>query len=82
MEHPVHQPDPQNLASDAQRITGESMLHYLPGTPQTLPPRPQMQDVVMLRFSHHSIVEPILVPAVVDRGPSPCRRGRIGQGRE
>jgi AraC family transcriptional regulator len=66
MEHPVHQPDPQNLASDAQRITGESMLHYLPGTPQTLPPRPQMQDVVMLRFSHHSIVEPILVPAVVE----------------
>ena len=67
MELPVSQADPQNLpASDAQRITGESMLHYLPGTPQALPPRPQMQDVVVLRFSHRSIVEPILVPAVVE----------------
>ena len=67
MEHPVRQADPQDLpASNAQRITGESMLHYLPGTPQALPPRPHMQDVVALRFCHHSIVEQILVPAVVE----------------
>lgn len=63
----MRQADSQNLAAnDAQRITAESMLHYLPGAPQALPSRPQMQDVVVLRFSHRSIVEPILVPAVVE----------------
>ena len=63
----MRQADPQNLAaSDAPRITGESMLHYLPGAPRVSPSRPQMQDVVVLRFSHRTIVEPILVPAVVE----------------
>ncbi|QQE91279.1 helix-turn-helix domain-containing protein [Azotobacter chroococcum] len=42
------------------------MLHYLPGEQQALPPRPQMQDVVVQLFTHHTIVEPILVPAVVE----------------
>lgn len=63
----MREADPQKLAaSDAPRITGESMLHYLPSALQALPSRPQMQDVVVLRFSHRSIVEPILVPAVVE----------------
>lgn len=42
------------------------MLHYLPGEPKPLPLGLQMPDVVMHRFSHRSIVEPILVPAVVE----------------
>lgn len=42
------------------------MLHYLPGEQQALPLRPQMQDVVVQLFTHHTIVEPILVPAVVE----------------
>jgi AraC family transcriptional regulator len=63
----VRQADPQNtVSSDAQRITAESMRHYLPGIPQALPPRSHMQDVVVQLFSHHSIVEPILVPAAVE----------------
>ncbi len=53
-------------AIDAVRITGESMLHYLPGAAQTLASVPLSRDVVMLRFSHRSINEPILVPAVVE----------------
>ncbi|WP_145138728.1 helix-turn-helix domain-containing protein [Pseudomonas duriflava] len=42
------------------------MLHYLPGKPQVVPPRLQMQDVVVHLFSHHTIAEPILVPAVIE----------------
>ena len=63
----MHQTEPDvPPLSDAQRITAESMLHYLPGEQQALPPRPQMQDVVVQLFTHHTIVEPILVPAVVE----------------
>jgi AraC family transcriptional regulator len=51
---------------DAQRITAESMPHHLPGTPRMLPLHPQIQDVMVQVFSHRSIVEPILVPAVVE----------------
>lgn len=66
MEHSVRQTDPQNQpASDARRITAESMLHYLPGT-LAVPLHSKMQDLVVLRFSHRSIVEPVLVPAVVE----------------
>lgn len=63
----MRQANPKNRAArEAQRIPGESMPRYLPSAPQALPPRPQMQDVVVLRFSHRSIVEPILIPAVVE----------------
>ncbi|MEL7981715.1 helix-turn-helix domain-containing protein [Vreelandella titanicae] len=56
----------ERLVSDAPRITAEAMLHYLPGERQTLPPLPQMQDVVVQFFSHHTMFEPILIPAVVE----------------
>ncbi|MGY2226722.1 helix-turn-helix domain-containing protein [Pseudomonas gingeri] len=42
------------------------MRDYLPGESRDQPSRPQIQDVVIQLFSHHSIVEPILVPAVVE----------------
>ncbi|MDO7896192.1 helix-turn-helix domain-containing protein [Pseudomonas citrulli] len=42
------------------------MPHHLPGTPQVLPSLPPLQDVVVQLFSHHSIAEPIRVPAVVE----------------
>ena len=68
MEPPVHQPENEVLKpKDAQRITAESMPHHLPGTPQVYPRLPQMQDVMVQLFSHHSTVEPILVPAVVEQ---------------
>ncbi|CAI8802346.1 AraC family transcriptional regulator [Pseudomonas sp. YuFO20] len=67
MEPPVHHPDHKDLTPiDAQRITAESMPHHLPGTPRVVPLLPQMQDVMVQLFSHHSTVEPILVPAVVE----------------
>lgn len=67
MEPFVHPPEDTDLAaSDAQRIMAESMPQHLPGTAQALPSHPAMQDVVVQLFSHHSIVEPILVPAVVE----------------
>ncbi|MDR7283729.1 AraC family transcriptional regulator [Pseudomonas corrugata] len=57
----------QELAvSDSQRITAESMPSHLPGEPRLFPTRPQMHDAVVQLFSHHTIVEPILVPAVVE----------------
>ena len=67
MEPPVQHPDHKDLTPiDAQRITAESMPHHLPGTPRVVPLLPQMQDVMVQLFSHHSTVEPILVPAVVE----------------
>jgi AraC family transcriptional regulator len=67
MESPVHQPESEDLTPiAAQRITAESMPHHLPGTPQMLLRLPPMQDVMVQLFSHHSTVEPILVPAVVE----------------
>ncbi|WP_434577215.1 helix-turn-helix domain-containing protein [Pseudomonas sp. Z1-6] len=51
---------------DHHRVTAESMLHYMPGQPQIMPPHPQVQDVLVQLFSHHSITEPILVPAVAE----------------
>lgn len=54
------------FVSDAHRITAESMLHYLPGEPRALLPHPQLQDVVVQLFSHRTILEPILVPAVAE----------------
>lgn len=67
MEHSIRPTETtEGLASNASRITAEAMLRYLPGEPQTLPPHPQMQDVVVQLFSHHTIREPILIPAVVE----------------
>lgn len=67
MEPPVRQADPANLAEcNALRITGESMLRYLPGTGKASQPGAQTQDLVVLRFRHQSLIAPILVPAVVE----------------
>ncbi|MDZ5434852.1 helix-turn-helix domain-containing protein [Pseudomonas fluorescens] len=67
MEPPVRHSEYVDLSAiDAQRITAESMPHHLPGTPQALPLLPQVQDVMVQLFSHHSTAEPILVPAVVE----------------
>lgn len=67
MEPPVHQPEFEDLTpSDARLITAESMPHHLPGSAQVLPLLPQLQDVMVQLFSHHSSAEPILVPAVVE----------------
>ena len=56
----------QRAASDHQRIAAESMPQHLPGKPRLVPARPQLQDAVMQLFSHHTISEPVLVPAVVE----------------
>lgn len=51
---------------DGQRVIAESMPRFLPGGPLALPPRPPVQDVVVQLFSYQNLVEPILVPAVVE----------------
>ncbi|ROM83833.1 MULTISPECIES: helix-turn-helix domain-containing protein [Pseudomonas] len=67
MEPAVHPPEHDDLAArDTPRIPAESMPQHLPGPPQALPSHPQLQDVVVQLFSHHSVVEPIRVPAVVE----------------
>lgn len=48
------------------RITGASMREYLPGGCQALASPPEIKDVVIQLFTHRSITEPILVPAVVE----------------
>jgi len=48
------------------RITGQSMGDYLPGEPQALPACPEIKDIVIRFFTHGSVIEPILVPAVVE----------------
>ncbi|MBC3361541.1 helix-turn-helix transcriptional regulator [Pseudomonas sp. SWRI154] len=42
------------------------MRHYMPGQPQVMPPHPQVQEVLVQLFNHHTITEPILVPAVAE----------------
>ena len=54
------------LAMDTQRIVAESMPRYLPGELQAMPSHPQIQEVTAQLFSHPSVSEPILVPAVVE----------------
>lgn len=67
MELPVPQANPRNQGEcNAQRITGASMPHYLPSTGQALQPGATTQDLLVLRFSHQSLIAPILVPAVVE----------------
>ncbi len=50
----------------AGRICAESMLQYLPSEHVALPRRAGFKDVVLQLFTHHSITEPILVPAVAE----------------
>jgi len=57
---------PLSTSRQDLRITGESMREYLPGDAQTLPPRLEIKDVVIQLFTHRSVIEPILVPAVVE----------------
>ncbi len=56
----------ERAASGHQRIAAESMPQHLPGKPRLLPARPQLQDVVMQLYSHHTVTDPVLVPAVVE----------------
>jgi AraC family transcriptional regulator len=42
------------------------MREYLPGQPQVLSPRPVIKDIMIELFTHRSVIEPILVPAVVE----------------
>ncbi|WP_455805492.1 helix-turn-helix domain-containing protein [Pseudomonas fluorescens] len=53
-------------SSQDLRITGESMREYLPGDAQTFTPRLEIKDVVIQLFTHRSVIDPILVPAVVE----------------
>jgi len=57
---------PLSTSRQDLRITGESMREYLPGDAQTFPPRLEIKDVVIQLFTHRSVIEPILVPAVVE----------------
>lgn len=58
--------DALSTSSRDLRINGESMGEFLPGEPQALPSRPEITDVVIQLFTHRSVTEPILVPAVVE----------------
>ncbi|MFQ3786487.1 helix-turn-helix domain-containing protein [Halomonas sp. A29] len=51
---------------DILRVPAESMLRSLPSEHLALPQRFGVQDVVLQLFTHRSIAEPILVPAVAE----------------
>ena len=53
-------------STDALRIPAEAMQHYLPGGHPALPLPHVTPDVVLHLFTHRSITEPILVPAVAE----------------
>ncbi|MET0848056.1 MAG: AraC family transcriptional regulator [Pseudomonas sp.] len=59
-------PKQASTSSPGIRITGESMREYLPGEPQALSAHPEIKDLVIQLFTHRSVIEPILVPAVVE----------------
>ncbi|TLX56208.1 AraC family transcriptional regulator [Stutzerimonas nosocomialis] len=42
------------------------MVRYMPGEAGAVPPHPGMNDVVLQLFTHRSITEPVLVPAVAE----------------
>jgi AraC family transcriptional regulator len=48
------------------RVAGGEMREYLPGQPQVLSPGPVIKDIMIELFTHRSVIEPILVPAVVE----------------
>lgn len=56
----------ERAAGVHQRIAAESMPQHLPGKPHLLQARPQLQDTVMQLYSHHTVTDPVLVPAVVE----------------
>lgn len=67
MDSPLTVPTTQDQPTiDVQRITADSMLRYLPSESRVVPARPEWQDVVVQLYTHHSVIEPILVPAVVE----------------
>jgi AraC family transcriptional regulator len=67
MEQHMRQTGPDEPPQNApQRISAESMAHFMPGTPQVVPTRAQVQEMVVQLFSHPTVVKPILVPAVVE----------------
>ncbi|ATH81597.1 AraC family transcriptional regulator [Ectopseudomonas mendocina] len=53
-------------STDALRIPAEAMWQYLPDGRPAPPQPPAAQDVVLHLFTHRSIAEPILVPAVAE----------------
>ncbi len=61
----MSQPKPV-ASSGALRVPAEFMWQYMPGEKLAPPQPPAAQDVVVHLFTHHSITEPILVPAVAE----------------
>lgn len=56
----------QPITRQALRIDAASMGRYLPAEPGDGPMQAPAQDVFMQRFTHHTVTEPITVPAVVE----------------
>ena len=59
-------PEPIVAPGDTLRIPAEAMLECMPSEHVALPQRAELQDVVLQLFTHHSITEPVLVPAVAE----------------
>jgi len=48
------------------RIPAEAMLQYMPSEQLALSQRVALKDVVLHLFTHHSVTDPLLVPAVAE----------------
>jgi AraC family transcriptional regulator len=55
-----------SISPQTMRVAGGAMREYLPGQQQVLSPRPVIKDIMIELFTHRSVIEPILVPAVVE----------------
>ncbi len=62
----MHDFDTAPAPRNASRITAEALSRYLPGDCIALPPLPGITDLTVQLFSHRSITEPVLVPAVAE----------------
>lgn len=62
----MNKPESGVSPGDALRIPAESMLQRMPSEHLALSPRAGLQDVVLQLFTHHSITDPVLVPAVAE----------------
>jgi len=62
----VNQLDPEAATRNTSRIPAEALSRYLPGDCIALPSLAGITDVTVQLFSHRSITDPVLVPAVAE----------------
>jgi len=62
----VKQSQPSDSALRPLRVPAEALAQYMPSECLPLPPHAAVHEVLLQRFTHRSVTEPVLVPAVAE----------------